>query len=96
MNILYIYNKGSQIHVRFNNIHIQYLGPKVLSRFIKVNDYTDGCISVDTEYKIDNKLIVEEDYIDLRDVFSLYDYDIESILKSISKIEIGKPPMRKK
>lgn len=95
MSTLYVYNIGRQIHIQIDNIHVQYLGSKVLNRFIKVNNYADGCISIDTEFKIENKYVIEEDYIDLRDVFSDYNYDTDSIINSITKIEIGVPTMNK-
>lgn len=93
MSILYVYNIGRQIHIQIDNIHVQYLGSKALSKFLNINNYSDGCISVNTEFKIDNRLEVEEDYIDLRDVLGDYNYDVEKIIKSISSIKIGEPKM---
>lgn len=89
MSTLYVYNIGRQIHIKIDNIHVQYLGSKALSRFIKINSYVDGCISIDTEFKIGNKRVTEEDYIDLRDIFNNYNYDTDNIINSITKIEIG-------
>lgn len=93
MNTLYVYNIGRQIHIQIDKIHVQYLGSKALSRFIKINSYADGCISIDTEFKIGNKHVIEEDYIDLRDIFNDYNYNTDSIINSISKIDIGVPAM---
>lgn len=95
MSVLYVYNIGRQIHIQIDNIHIQYIGSKALNKFIRVNDYSDGCISVETEFNINSQLMKEEDYIDLRDVFADYNYDIEKIIKSISEIKIGEPQMKK-
>lgn len=95
MSVAYIYNVGRQIHIQMENIHVQYIGSKSLSRFIEVNDYSDGCISVEAEFNIDDQLVQEEDYIDLRDVLSDYNYNSEKIIKSITKIEIGKPQSEK-
>lgn len=89
MSTLYVYNIGRQIHIQLNNIHVHYLGSKALSRFIKINSYADGCISIDTEFKIGNKHVTEEDYIDLRDIFNDYNYNTDSIINSITKIELG-------
>lgn len=93
MSVLYVYNIGRQIHIQIDNIHVQYLGSKALSKFLNINNYSDGYISVNTEFKIDNRLEVEEDYIDLRDVLGDYNYDVEKIIKSISNIKIGEPKM---
>lgn len=95
MSSLYVYNIGRQIHLQIDNIHIQYIGSKALNKFIKVNNYSDGCISVETEFNINNQLIKEEDYIDLRDAFADYNYDIDKIIKSITEIKIGEPQMEK-
>ncbi|MCD8129798.1 MAG: hypothetical protein LUE16_00720 [Lachnospiraceae bacterium] len=95
MSTLYLYNKGTQVHVQLDKMHIQYMGPWSLIRFIKIYDYSDGCISVDTEFKTEDENWIEEDYIDLRDVFGDYEYDVEAIIKSISDIEIGEPKMEK-
>lgn len=89
MSTLYVYNIGRQIHIQLDNIHVQYLGSKALNRFIKINSYVDGCISIDTEFKIGNEHVTEEDYIDLRDIFNNYNYDTDNIINSITKIEIG-------
>lgn len=89
MSALYVYNIGRQIHIQLDNIHVQYLGSKALNRFIKINSYVDGCISIDTEFKIGNEHVIEEDYIDLRDIFNNYNYDTDNIINSITKIEIG-------
>lgn len=94
MSVLYVYNIGRQIHIQTDNIHIQYMGSKALNRFIKVNDYSDGCLAVETEFNINDQIIKEEDYIDLRDVFADYNYDIEKIIKSISEVKIGEPQMK--
>ena len=83
MSTLYLYNKGRQIHIQIESIHIQFLGSKILNRFLTINDYGDGCISVETEFNKEDTLFSEEDYIDLRDVFGGYSYDVEKIIKSI-------------
>jgi hypothetical protein len=93
MSTLYVYNIGRQIHIQIDNIHIQYLGSKALNKFLCINSYSDGCISINTEFNIDNQLEVEEDYIDLRDVLGDYNYNTEKIINSISKIKIGEPQM---
>lgn len=95
MSTLYVYNTERVIHIQIDKIHVRYMGSKALNRFIKVNEYSDGCISVDVEFKINNQIEREEDYIDLRDVFADYNYDIEKIIASISEIKIGKPRMKK-
>ena len=95
MSTLYVYNIDRVIHIQIDKIHVRYMGSKALNRFIEVNEYSDGCISIDVEFKIGNQLEREEDYIDLRDVFADYNYDIEKIIASISEIKIGEPKMKK-
>ena len=63
MGTLYVYNIERVIHIQIDKIHVRYMGSKAPNRFIKVNEYSDGCISVDVEFKINNQTEREEDYI---------------------------------
>lgn len=86
--VLELSNEGRTVKIRIGNIHLQYLGPKDLKRFIKITDVSEGCISVDTEFLNDGVTEVEEDYIDLVDVLSSYDYNVKKIINSISDYRI--------
>lgn len=86
--VLELSNEGRTVKIRIGNIHLQYLGPKNLVRFKKINDVYEGCISVDTEFLNDGVIEVEEDYIDLADILSSYSYDVKNILSNISDYRI--------
>lgn len=84
----------SIVHINIQDIHIQYLGPYSLVSFVKVNQFSDGVIYVDTEFKnkIDKtnkiKTTIEEDYIDIGYLLEENGYDSNTIIKNISNIEI--------
>ena len=70
---IYLYNNGRNIILYFNNNRVQYLGPKNLVGFHRINNIKGDVIYVDCYYKDDNNVIYsEEDYIDLTDVMSDY------------------------
>ena len=50
MGTLYISNLGSEIHLDMDNLHLKYLGPKSLEKFICINDFDGQVISVETQF----------------------------------------------
>lgn len=59
MGTLYISNLGSEIHLDMNNLHLKYLGPKSLEKFIRINEFDGQVISVETQFTYG----AEEEYI---------------------------------
>ena len=59
MSTLYISNLGSEIHLDMDNIHLKYLGPKSLEKFIRINNFDGQVISVETQFTYG----AEEEYI---------------------------------
>ena len=47
-NTLYISNDGSYISLDIGDIHVNYLGPINLIRFIRVNRFEGGVVHVET------------------------------------------------
>ncbi len=85
---IYLYNKGRGIVLRFNNERVQYLGPKNLVGFHRINVVKGGVIYVDCYYRGDDNVIYsEEDYIDLNDVLSNYQH----IINGRYRIVLGEP-----
>lgn len=84
METLLIYNKGRDIHIEMNNMHIQYTGSKALEKFIRVNRFNNGVIYLQTKFKYGE----EEDYIDLNDILTEFNYDSDKIIESIGDIKI--------
>lgn len=85
MCTLYISNLGSEIHLDMNNLHLKYLGPKSLEKFIRINEFDGQVISVETQFNYG----VEEDYIDVADVLADYNYDISVYLNQITDVKIA-------
>lgn len=89
-NEVYIYNKGRTVFVKFGGSTMQYMGPKNLVGFKKVNRYGGGMISLDTYFfNSKGEIYIEEDYINLYDV--LKDYGQENLVTENEMIHIGKP-----
>jgi len=88
METAYIYNVGRNVHVEIGDIHMEYVGPYSLVRFIKINKFDSGVIHVDTEFKIENQSWTDEDYIDLGYLFIENDYDAETMISNIKEIKI--------
>lgn len=84
MSILYLYNTGRNVHLELNNIHIQYLGSKALQKFVKVNRFEEGVIYVETQFSYGS----DEDYIDVEDVLSEFNYDAEKLIPEIKQVII--------
>lgn len=89
-NDVYIYNEGRTVYVKYGESTMQYLGPKNLISFKKVNAYGGGMISVDTYFSNpQGEIYIEEDYINLYDV--LGDYGQKNMVTESETIHIGKP-----
>ena len=85
MGTLYISNLGSEIHLDMDNIHLKYLGPKSLEKFISINEFDGQVISVETQFNYGT----EEEYIDVADVLSDYNYNVAECLKQITDVKIA-------
>ena len=83
-NTLYISNNGSYISLDIGDIHVSYLGPINLIRFIRVNRFDGGVVHVETEFAD----CIEEEYIDVAYALSETDCDIPEVLKSITSVKI--------
>ena len=85
MPTLYINKVNDYIHVNLGDIHIKYVSPNGLIKFLGVNSIDSGVISMRAQFKSG----IDEEYIDLVDVFSRYNYEIQNTLLSITDIKIG-------
>lgn len=85
MSTLYISNLGSEIHLDMNNLHLKYLGPKSLEKFISINEFDGQVISVETQFTYGT----EEEYIDVADVLSDYNYNVAECLNQITNVKIA-------
>lgn len=90
---IYIYNQRRDVHVvcrmesKVNRV--QYLGPKNLVSFHRINKVKNDVVYVDTYFMNEDGVIyTEEDYIDLRDLFD--EYGMEEILGEAYHIQLGK------
>ena len=68
---VYINNEGRIVYVYIGSRKYSYMGPKNLVGFRNVVSINNNVVSVDTLFRDrDDKLYVEEDYIDLNDICS--------------------------
>lgn len=81
----YISNLRSEIHLDMDNIHLKYLGPKSLEKFISINEFDGQVISVETQFTYGT----EEEYIDVADVLSDYNYNVAECLNQITNVKIA-------
>lgn len=87
---LFIYNEGRNVHLILGEHHIQYLGPKNLISFKKINCIKSETAYIDTYFLSDNGLVyVEEDYIDIKDL--LDEYNIDFIFEDDTQVILGRP-----
>lgn len=86
MSTLYISNLGSEIHLDMDNIHLKYLGPKSLEKFICINEFDGQVIYVETQFTYG----AEEEYIDVADALSDYNYNVAECLNQITNVKIAK------
>jgi len=85
---VYISNTGRTVHVYVMGNHFIYMGPKNLVGFRNVTDIKINVIYVDTYFSDkDDRIYVEEDYIDLNDICSGH----ADLLDGPYKVLIGKP-----
>ena len=89
-SVVYLYNEGRNIFVEFGKHKMQYMGPKNLMAFKRVNRVPNRMVCVDTYfYDEDGSVYVEEDYVDLEDVFG--DYGLINELPLNIEVKLGKP-----
>ena len=87
-SVIRLSNNGRNVILNIEGIDYQYLGPKNLLSFKKINNVEDNVIYVDTYYIIDGSICVEEEYIDILDV--LADYDISIPDSYVCEIDYSK------
>lgn len=85
MSTLLLGNNGRNVIIKIDDIRLQYLGPKNLIKFININKVSNGCIYVNTLFKDEETAYEEEEFIDLTDILSEFNYDSDKILNSIDK-----------
>lgn len=84
---IYLSNEGRNVILTFNENRIQYLGPKNLLSFHRINRIEQNVIYIDCYFEdLDGKIYCEEDYIDLSDVLCGY----ESVIEGKYTIIVGK------
>lgn len=87
-NTIYLYNKGRDVFLVLNSHKYMYRGPKNLVGFRNINAIKANTIYVDTFFmNKEKKIYVEEDYIDLVDVFD----EDKDLLSTDYVVEIGHP-----
>ena len=70
MSIITLTNDGRQVVLNVEGTNYQFLGPKNLVAFKEINKVEGGVIYVDTFFKNDAEVYVEEDYIDINDLLN--------------------------
>jgi len=92
-NTFYLYNIGRNVIIECSDFRFQYLGPKNLVSFKRLNKIDSHVLYVET-YFVDsnNTMFTEEDYIDLKDILG----DKAILLDSPYKIIIGSPKSSEK
>lgn len=86
---LFVFNEGRMVTVEYGKLRAQYCGPKNLVGFKKLNRVVGNTLYIDTYFLNDGQIFVEEDYIDIADVFT--DFDIQINLGTIDNVIIGSP-----
>ena len=86
---IYIYNEGRMIIIEYDRERYSYLGPKNLVGFKEVREVSEfKMIHVDTWFRNeDDTIYLEEDYIDLIEVFS--DHGLEAPEVTLRNIVLG-------
>ena len=85
---LYLYNKGRNVEICIGTRRFSYMGPKNLVGFRNIVDNRNNVLSVDTYFINENgRIYVEEDYIDLNDIFEGYG----ELLITQYDVAIGRP-----
>lgn len=85
---IFVWNEGRNVILQFSHQRIQYLGPKNLLAFHRVNRIEEHVIYVSCYFEDENGCIYkEEDYIDLTDVLC----DDQEVLLGEYQVVIGKP-----
>ena len=88
---MYLYNEGRRVVIEYDGERYSYLGHKNLIGFKEVREVSDlKMIHVDTWFRDeDDTIYLEEDYIDLIDVFADYGLDAPKI--ELQDVVIGQP-----
>ena len=85
---MFIYNNGRNVSVEIGDIHVEYVGPYSLVKFVKVNKCEYGVIYVDAEFHAKGETFIVEDYIDLEFLFDGAGYNAAEIIDSIKEVQI--------
>ncbi len=72
---IYLYNIGRNIHIEFEDLHFQFLGPRNLISFKNVNRIIDGCAHINAYFSDKKMICLEEEYVDLKNEFIEYGYE---------------------
>lgn len=89
-SIIYIFNNGRDVHINYLQHNLQYLGPKNLISFKRINRVVGGTIYIETYFSNEEgDIYSEEDYIDLEDIFN--DYGIDVPVDIFSSVKLGNP-----
>ena len=68
--IITLSNEGRNIVLNVEGVNYQFLGPKNLIAFKKINKVESNVIYVDTYYSDENGIYVEEEYVDIVDALA--------------------------
>ena len=93
---LYLYNEGRDVIIKYNDNLIKYQGPKNLVSFKRINAVQNGVIYVDTYYKDGDSINLEEEYIDLNELWLEYVHDTNTPDWSLINYHVGKPGLSKR
>lgn len=84
---VFLSNDGRNVLIEFDNKHYQYLGPKNLQGFNRINQVRENVIYVDCCFLDENnKIYHEEDYVDLNEILGK---DC-SVLSNLYMVKIGR------
>ena len=88
MSTLLLSNNGRNVIIKIDDIRLQYLGPKNLIKFININKVSNGCMYVNTLFKDEETEYEEEDFIDLSDILSEFEYNSDKIINDIDNYSV--------
>jgi len=92
---LHIYNEGRDIHVDYSTHKFKYAGPKNLLSFRKINKVVGNTIYMECYFlNSEGEIYVEEDYIDLRDIFA--EYGVSFNMSDSIQIDLSNPSKDRK
>ena len=85
----YLSNEGRYTVFSYGNTRLKFIAPYSLEYYIRIKEWDDGYLVVDTKYQHDDKPI--EEYIDLIPILDDLLMDKEAFLRPIEKVEILMP-----